>query len=417
MRNAARIACGSIACIAVVATSVAAQCPPSPQSGCKQPTVADKALLLLKNKGGDGNKLVFKWIKGEATMPADFGNPVDVTTYSFCLYAPTLQMTSVVPPSGDWEATKKGFKYTDKAASVAGIKSILLNSGDAGKAKIIVKGADAGLAVPTLPLVQPVIAQLSNSSGVCWEARFSDPPKKNDSGQFKDKGDGPISGPTPTNTVAGPVPTATLTKTPVAGTATATLASTPTRTNTSAGPQSTSTATHTPTPVPPTATRTATMGGGPVCGNGVLEPGEDCTSCAADCVVQPCTAVTGPPFETFKVSYSQPAGTVASLVQVRLGYKSNLVSLPGTGSGPTSRVHLIQSGTSRLVNDQGYDVLVTVQEQVVGGFLTPGDIFTIDFDRCQSQPLATPADFGCTVLQCSSSFGDVTGCTCTVSTP
>jgi len=154
------------------------------------------------------------------------------------------------------------------------------------------------------------------------------------------------------------------------------------------------------------------MGGGAVCGNGFLEPGEDCTSCPPDCVVQPCTA--GTPLQTFKVSYDQPLGTVASLVQVRLGYKSNLVSLPAAAA---ARVHVIEPGTSRLVNDQNFAVLVTISEQVVGNFLTPGPIFTIDFDSCQGQPAATPADFGCTVLQCSSSFGDITGCTCTVTAP
>jgi hypothetical protein len=121
--------------------------------------------------------------------------------------------------------------------------------------------------------------------------------------------------------------------------------------------------------------------------------------------------------QTFTVSYDQPAGTVATLVQVRLGYKSDLLSLPGDGIAASPRVHTVQSGTSRLANDLNYAVLVTVQEQTVGNFLTPGAIFTVDFDSCEGAPGATTADLGCAVTQCSSSFGDVTGCTCTVEMP
>ena len=44
--------------------------------------------------------------------------------------------------------------------------------GDAGTAKVIAKAQGAGVAVPTLPPVLPLRAQLSSSTGTCWEAEF-----------------------------------------------------------------------------------------------------------------------------------------------------------------------------------------------------------------------------------------------------
>jgi hypothetical protein len=43
--------------------------------------------------------------------------------------------------------------------------------------------------MPTLPLAQPVRAQLKTSDGVCWEAVYSAPAQKNTATEFKDKAD------------------------------------------------------------------------------------------------------------------------------------------------------------------------------------------------------------------------------------
>jgi len=162
----------------------------------------------------------------------------------------------------------------------------------------------------------------------------------------------------------------------------------------------------TPTPGAPTPTPTTIP-----CGNGVLEAGETCDTCPGDCVVLPCTAA--PPIQTFQVNIAEPLGSVVSLAQVLVGYRSNLVSLP---TPPGARIKNRPEGTSQLVNNLGYAVRVTIVGQG-GTLITDGQLFSIDFDSCESAPLATPADFGCQVTQCSSSFGDVTGCTCTVEMP
>lgn len=97
------------------------------------------------------------------------------------------------------------------------------------------------------------------------------------------------------------------------------------------------------------------------------------------------------------------------------GYRSNRVSLPGSGSAAGARIKNRPSGTSQLVNDLNYAVRVLIQG--LGGATVPnGRLFTIDFDSCQGAMSVTPADFGCQIESCGSSFGPVDGCTCTVTT-
>jgi hypothetical protein len=149
-----------------------------------------------------------------------------------------------------------------------------------------------------------------------------------------------------------------------------------------------------------------------MCGNGFLEAGETCTSCAADCTVQACTATT--PIQTFRVNFIAPLGTSPSVAGVLVGYRSNRVSLPNTGT--SARVKLRPTGTSQLVKDLDYAVRVVLNASA-GSSIATGRIFTVDFDSCQGQAAVTPADFGCQIESCGSSTGPIDGCTCTVVLP
>ena len=169
-------------------------CPPTPLGGCRQPG-ATKASLLIKNDPSDStkNKVVWKWLKGDVTPKSAFGDPVPAD-YTFCVYAGAFQSVVVeasISGGGTcpscWTETGSGFKYD---VSTVGIQKVILKSGDVqGKAKIILKGKDSPPTLPNIPLTQPVLAQLSNSDGECWEAAYSDPPKKNEGKLFKDKSD------------------------------------------------------------------------------------------------------------------------------------------------------------------------------------------------------------------------------------
>jgi hypothetical protein len=363
----------------LVPAAAPAQCNATPRAGCKQPTVGDKAFLLVKSAGGADDKLTWKWIKGEETLPVEVGDPTASTDFTLCIYdsnggPPTLVSQSIITAGTSWEASGAGFKYKDPSGSSSGITKMVIKPGEAGKAKILVKGAGSFLDTPVLPLDQnpEVVGQLSNDIGSCWEARFSPPTKKNESEMFKDKGDPPVAGPTPTATPPGGGATPTGTPTP----------------------------TNTP------------MGGGS-CGNNVLEAGETCATCAADCVVQACTPV-GPTI-AFTMTLVPPPGQAPTDASVRLGYHSGKLDIPGTGSAASvlGRVTAPAPAPNPFIrNDQNYALAVTL------GRATPlGVLFTVTFDRCQGAPAPSVADLGCSIEGCAGGGPPIEGCTCTISQP
>lgn len=191
---------------------------------------------------------------------------------------------------------------------------------------------------------------------------------------------------------------------------------TPTPTDTAAPPTETPPPTNTPaptfTPAPPTLTATPTVNPA-VCGNGLLENGETCAGCAADCTVSNCTAVATPP-RTFRVDYAPPPGQPVTAIKVRVAYRSNLMSLPGVGPTPATRVKNRPSNTTTIVNDLNYAVEVTMSRSAG---LAEGRLFTVDFDGCSGAATPAVTDLFCSVLDCGSSFGSVEGCTCLVRLP
>ncbi|MBX3024584.1 PD40 domain-containing protein [bacterium] len=183
-------------------------CAAAPRPSCKQPAVSAKALLQLKKNLDSGkDKLGWKWLKGDVTPLAEFGDPLTETSYALCVYdrtagVPALKL-NLVAPAGDtcganpcWKAVGGGFAYKDKAATNDGLSKMLLKEGATpGKAKILVLGRGAGLGMPApvgpglLAQDTSATAQLVNSAGACWGAEFSAPATKNSAAAFKDKAD------------------------------------------------------------------------------------------------------------------------------------------------------------------------------------------------------------------------------------
>jgi cysteine-rich repeat protein len=171
-------------------------CGPAPAGGCRTPVVPGGAQLKIKKK----DLLVWKWGKGAATDVPDFGDPLTAASYLLCLYdssGGTQPLRAFAAPAGGsclgrpcWAVTgTSGFKYLDKQRTPDGLLKTQLKAGIAGKAKANVKGKGALLALPALPLVPPVTAQLVNDdTGVCWSATFSTP-LSNTADQFKAKSD------------------------------------------------------------------------------------------------------------------------------------------------------------------------------------------------------------------------------------
>ncbi|HVO25889.1 MAG TPA: choice-of-anchor V domain-containing protein [Candidatus Margulisiibacteriota bacterium] len=183
-------------------------CEPTPLPDCRKPVASGKSTFVVKDNVLDSkDTLSWNWTKGAETLLTAFGDPVTgSTSYHLCVYdesagAPAAVMAMTAPSGGTcagkpcWTAKKTGFLYKDKGLTNDGLMQLQLTAGAAGKAKIVVTGKGE-----RLPLPQPVggrlfaqdtavSVQLVNSDGMCWEADFSAPAKKNDLKQFNDKSD------------------------------------------------------------------------------------------------------------------------------------------------------------------------------------------------------------------------------------
>jgi cysteine-rich repeat protein len=161
-----------------------------------------KAKIAIKDDASNNAKdiLKWRWLKGEETLLADFGNPTSSTEYALCVYdeaaaTPSLATTIPILPGVNWFIQgSKGFKYKDKTLSNAGVKNILLKIGDPGKAKVTLNAK--GTLLPTPPPIganvyfnqdTAVTVQLLNDLGMCWSVDFEFPAKKNDGSKFQDK--------------------------------------------------------------------------------------------------------------------------------------------------------------------------------------------------------------------------------------
>lgn len=179
-------------------------CPHEPLVGCKAPVAEGKSTLDVKDGANDkGDLLAWKWIAGDATALADLGDPVGASNVRICLYdGPAAAFAGgVIAPAGGTCAGKpcwkslgtRGFKYKDKDLTPTGVDSITINTGAAGKAKIVAKAKGLPLDPPALPFAGPVLVQLSIDGGACFAAEYQAGGfTKNQPGLFKAKGGAPV---------------------------------------------------------------------------------------------------------------------------------------------------------------------------------------------------------------------------------
>jgi hypothetical protein len=177
-----------------------------------------------------------------------------------------------------------------------------------------------------------------------------------------------------------------------------------------------------PTPAASTPTATETMTGA-VCGNGILERGEnfadpefdligdpDGTSCPADAVVKPCTRSDRR--IRFDVSLAYPPATFPTTAVVLIGYRSDLVSLPGRGFDPQLRRSITAPPPLPNVFTQAdFDYAVRVTLSRSSG-LAEGLLVTVTFDTCDGAATPSADQLACTVEGCASGGGPIDGCTC-----
>jgi YVTN family beta-propeller protein len=168
----------------IASPSPSGLCSALPQLDCRLPTGTQRATLrMTESTRSDRDRVLWKWIGGEATPTQAFGDPAASDGYALCLYGeasgvPKLLLTARVPAGAlcgahpCWKASRSGFRYSDSARVVDGLSSITLQAGKEGAARVLVSGAGSQLKLPLLPLATPVRIQLQNTIGNCWETLF-----------------------------------------------------------------------------------------------------------------------------------------------------------------------------------------------------------------------------------------------------
>lgn len=186
-----------VVCPACESCDPAQGCLAAPRPACREPFVAGKATLIVKDSTNDAkDKLVWKWNKGQTTELADFGDPTTADGFELCLYdesgpGPVVAGSAQVAAGGTcsgracWRSTSSGFKYADKLAATDGVAKMLLKAGPDGAAAAVVKGKGVALRAPALPLGAETRVQLRGTNA-CWEATYTAAAsKRNDAGVFK----------------------------------------------------------------------------------------------------------------------------------------------------------------------------------------------------------------------------------------
>jgi hypothetical protein len=139
---------------------------------------------------------VWKLTKGDATLKADYGNPLVDDGYALCIYEDeVLRRTLSIPASAmRWKESPTGFSYLDKGGSPDGVTSVKLKEGlTPGTTKIKAKAKGGNLGLPDLATLTGVLdVQLQRTDGsACWGARYTPPFKKVAPGMLKAASDAP----------------------------------------------------------------------------------------------------------------------------------------------------------------------------------------------------------------------------------
>ncbi len=170
----------------------------APASVCVNDAPGKSSLVVHDDADPAKKKVQLKWSRGSFPF-SDFGDPLEVSDYTLCVYDATGVVVGMTAPAGGMCGTKpcwrtsgnpaSGISYKDGAKPPAndGIKLIKGKASASGKAQIQFQGA--GQNVPELSLgsglASPVTAQIHAAGGSCWQANFAtDDASKNDAQTF-----------------------------------------------------------------------------------------------------------------------------------------------------------------------------------------------------------------------------------------
>jgi len=133
-----------------------------------------------------GGKVLWRWLRGPATMLGNFGTPDATTHYALCVYdesgpTPTLLSRMLAPAGGIcgapnrpcWQEPNGFFKYRDAFRTPEGIRTLQLRPGGDGEARVTLNANGAHVEHAALPFAVPIRVQLESSTGECWDATYS----------------------------------------------------------------------------------------------------------------------------------------------------------------------------------------------------------------------------------------------------
>jgi len=154
-------------------------CPAVPRDGCISTALADDSRLAVRaSSSGEDARLEWEWRGVGSTEVADFGNPRDAESYSFCLYAGNALLSSQHVASGGtcgggascWTASPRGFRHRNRQATGGAVSEIVLSASAGGRGRISVttRGGQLAWGAPSAS----VHVQLASSSGRCWQSLF-----------------------------------------------------------------------------------------------------------------------------------------------------------------------------------------------------------------------------------------------------
>jgi hypothetical protein len=166
----------------------------APKTGCREETVSRRGLFRFKESTNPKrSKLLWRWVKGQATATEDFGDPFTDTDYALCVYDASggaQPVQALVAEAGGtcgsgpcWRhlsgsGPSQPIEYFDRPTESGtgtnpdGVRRIGLRPGADGKAQVRVEARGVNLGLPDLPLAQPVVVQLQASNGECWTSSF-----------------------------------------------------------------------------------------------------------------------------------------------------------------------------------------------------------------------------------------------------
>jgi len=151
------------------------------------------------------------------------------------------------------------------------------------------------------------------------------------------------------------------------------------------------------------------------CGNGILESGESCETCAQDCEVQKCE----PSEKIYVVEFSAkwPKATFPDAATILVAYRSDKLHLAGENQDDKVKASLKTREKPydiQAIRDFEYAVRLVLAETE----RLPADgLFSLEFQGCKGAGEPTADDVRCIVEGCAGNGVDIADCTCSAKLP